>query len=79
MKTVTASEANRRFSELLGAIKKGDAFLVTSHGEPIATLAPVDEKSRADRLAARERLFARLARQSALNLPRWTRDELYED
>jgi prevent-host-death family protein len=78
-KKVTATDANRRFSELLGDIQRGETFVVTSHGEPVATLAPATDRSRADRLAARQRLFARLRRQPSLNLPRWTRDELYDD
>ena len=77
MKTVTASEANRRFSELLKEVRRGETILVTSHGEPVAELRP-PQTSIAKR-AAFERLMERLRSQPAMNLGPWTRDELYED
>lgn len=84
MKTVSATEANRSFAKLLGDVKKGETVVITSHGTPVAQLAPPgavveSEELRARRAAARERLMARLQSQPALNLGGWTRDELYED
>ena len=77
-KTVSAADANRRFSELLGRVKNGRSFVVTSHGTPVARLAPIGE---ADTLAAgaRRALLARLRREPVTEIGRWTRDELYED
>jgi prevent-host-death family protein len=77
-KAVSAADANRRFSELLRTVKKGRSIIVTSHGKPVAKIAPVVEDERfAER--ARSALFARLRRERVVNVGRWTRDELYED
>jgi prevent-host-death family protein len=77
-KTVSAAEANRRFSELLRTVKMGRSVVVTSHGKPVAKITPVagDEQAGA---GARVALFARLRAQRAVNAARWTRDELYDD
>lgn len=74
--TVSAAEANRSFSRLLRGVRAGRRYVVTSHGRPVAQVIPFEQP---DREAARAALFARLARQPALDLPRWTRDELYDD
>ena len=52
--------------------------MVTIHGKPVAKISPFDE-NKEFRVAAREILFARLWLQPAVKVPRWTRDELYED
>lgn len=77
MKTVTASEASGRFSELLDEVRKGETILVTSQGELVAELRPPETRNA--KRAAFERLMERLRSQPALNLGPWTRDELYED
>jgi prevent-host-death family protein len=81
-KTVSAADANRRFSDLLRGVRNGRTYLVTSHGHPVARLIPADRDERnAD--AARAALFQRLKSQRAVRgdkaRKRWTRDELYED
>jgi len=75
---VSAADANRRFSQLLRGVREGRSYVVTSHGKPVARLAPVE---RNDRVAERARttLLSRLEGQPVMNAPRWTRDELYED
>jgi prevent-host-death family protein len=77
-KPVSAADANRRFSELLRAVKKGRSVVVTSHGKPVAKISPVVEDNRVAE-GARSALFARLRREKAVNAGRWTRDELYDD
>jgi len=77
-KTVSAADANRRFSRLLQDVRRGRAFLVTSHGRPVATIAPANEHSGAN-LGARQALLTRLGRQPARKIGAWTREELYED
>ena len=79
MRTVTASEANRQFSELLKEVRKGETFLVTSHGEPVAELRPPSEKTDAEKQAGWRALLARLDTLEPMNLGGWTRDELYDD
>jgi prevent-host-death family protein len=81
-KAVSAAEANRKFSQLLQGVRLGRSYVVTSHGKPVAKISPVNENEwENDKVAAsaREALLARLRRQPAVKIDRWTRDELYED
>lgn len=77
-KTISATDANRKFSRLLQGVRQGRSYVVTSHGQPVAKLSPVSgtETSTAD---ARKSLLARLRKQPISRTGRWTRDELYED
>ncbi len=75
---ISASDANRRFSELLRTVKKGRSVVVTSHGKPVAKISPVADDERAAE-GARSALIARLRRERVVNAGRWTRDELYDD
>jgi antitoxin (DNA-binding transcriptional repressor) of toxin-antitoxin stability system len=74
---VSATDANRRFSELLRTVKKGRSVVVTSHGKPVAKSRPSPRTIAAE--GARSALFARLRRERVVNAGRWTRDELYDD
>ncbi len=77
-KTVSASDANRRFSELLRTVKKGGSVIVTSQGKPVAKIMPIAEDQRAAD-GARSALFARLRTEQAVKVGRCSRDELYND
>ncbi len=77
-KTVSAADANRRFSEVLRTVKKGRSVIVTSHGKPVARITPAVEDERAA-AGARAALFTRLRTERAVNVGRWRRDELYDD
>ncbi len=77
-KAISASDANRRFSELLRTVKKGRSVVVTSHGKPVAKISPVADDERAAE-GARSALIARLRKERVVNAGRWTRDELYDD
>lgn len=76
-KAISAADANRKFSELLRHVRGGQSFVVTSHGRPVARIAPVEEENL---LAAKARnaLFERLKREPVSRVGRWKRDELYE-
>ena len=77
-KSVSAAEANRRFSELLRTVKEGESVVVTSHGKPVAKLIPVTEDERAADQAHKV-LLARLRKQRPIDIGKWTREELYEE
>ena len=77
-KAFSAADANRRFSELLRTVKKGRSVIVTSHGKPVAKITPIADEERAAE-GGRAALFARLRTERAVNVGRWTRDELYDD
>jgi prevent-host-death family protein len=76
-KTVPAAEANRRFSRLLRDVRGGRTVLITSHGRPVASMAPVGGAA-AVASAARRALFDRLESEPMAKAGRWTRDDLYK-
>ncbi|HST11443.1 MAG TPA: type II toxin-antitoxin system prevent-host-death family antitoxin [Terriglobales bacterium] len=76
-KTISAAEANRKFSQVLREVGEGRSYVVTSHGRPVARIAPLQAGQRA-RTRARTSLFKRLRGEAALKIGRWKRDELYE-
>jgi prevent-host-death family protein len=80
-KSVSAADANRKFSELLRGVRKGRSYLVTSHGKPVAKLVPAAHDARVA-AGAHASLLARLKSQLAVKgakaRRRWTRDELYD-
>jgi prevent-host-death family protein len=77
-KVVSAAEANRRFSQLLRAVRDGDSYVVTSHGTPVAKIIPIRSND-AVRAAAHAALLEHLRSQTPVHAGRWTREELYED
>lgn len=78
-KAISAADANRKFSQLLREVKEGRSFVVTSHGRPVARIAPVESKEgRIGNLQAWKALMERLRNQPVTNIGHWTREELYE-
>jgi prevent-host-death family protein len=81
MARVTSTEANRRFSELLAKVRGGEPAEITVRGEVVAKLVPVKTTSRANELKKQkefEAFLERLKQRPVMNLPRATRDEIYE-
>ncbi|MGH9412469.1 MAG: type II toxin-antitoxin system Phd/YefM family antitoxin [Terriglobales bacterium] len=81
MATITATEANRKFSKLLREVRQGKTYVITSHGERIAELVPArlsSEAEKARRNKAWEELKKHLDAQPVMNLPHITRDEMHE-
>ena len=74
---VSAADANRDFSKLLRAVRDGDSFVITNHGKPVAKIIPFASDDRVAN-AAHAALIERLSAQPAINIGRWTRDELHE-
>jgi len=75
-KAISAADANRQFSRILREVKAGDTFTVTSHGEPVARIVPIDRADEAEREKAWQALLERWQSQPAQNLGSWTREEL---
>lgn len=75
---VSAADANRRFSELLRSVRKGKTIVVTSHGKAVARIIPMTDRSNTARVA-RAVLLERLRAQRAVDIGKWSRDELYQD
>lgn len=52
MRTISATEASRRFSDLLDAIEAGDTVTVTRGNRPIAEIRPASHRTGRDLRAA---------------------------
>jgi prevent-host-death family protein len=79
---VPATEANRRFSELLrGVREEGTTFTITSHGRAVAEVGPpeeIDEERERKRAQAWAAIKKRYASTKGIKIEPWTREELYE-
>jgi prevent-host-death family protein len=75
-KAISAADANRKFSRLLRDVKQGQSYVVTSHGRPVARIAPINGGQTTS--SARASLMARLKSQKATDIGRWNRDDLYD-
>ncbi len=79
-RSISATEANREFSRVLSEVSGGATYVVTSHGKPVARIAPVtpsalDEDARKRRLIA---FLDEMAKTPPQNLGPITRDDGYE-
>lgn len=54
MRTMTATEASRRFSDLLDAIERGETVTITRGNHPVAEIGPAHRRTGADLRAALE-------------------------
>lgn len=48
MDRVQATEAKTRFAELLRRVERGEAVVITRHGQAVARMTPVQEAERED-------------------------------
>ena len=78
MKTVTAAEANRRFSAVLREVSQGQEMTIVSRGKPVATIGPVKTDS-IERRISKKNLISRLKERDISGSRVWTRNELYDD
>ena len=58
--TIGAYEAKTKFSELIARAEKGETFVVTRNGRPVARIAPMIAFDRERARRAGERILARL-------------------
>lgn len=78
-KAISAADANRNFSQVLRDVREGRSYVVTSHGRPVARIAPIQGKGAGGAASsARNSLFNRLRREPVVKIGRWKRDELYD-
>lgn len=57
-RTIQASEAKTKLLQLLDAVERGEAFVITRHGRPISRLCPEADRRQADIKAAIEEMQA---------------------
>jgi prevent-host-death family protein len=81
-RTYSAAEANRNFSKILREVAAGERVIVTSRGKPVAEIGPSTENHDTEAGQEKQRDFERfldeLRARPVMNLPRATRDEMYE-
>ena len=77
--SITAREANERFSELLAKVEtEGRGFVVTKRGRPVARIVPVEPEKRKltpEQEAALQRI---MTTGWPLGIGKFSRDELYD-
>ncbi len=56
MRTMTATEASRNFSELLDAVERGETVTITRGHHAVAEITPARRRTGADLRAALERI-----------------------
>lgn len=78
MKTITAANANRGFSNLLREVRKGEEITILSRGRPVAEIRSVHSQT-SQKKAMKNLLLSRLKAQNMTGSRNWTRDELYND
>jgi prevent-host-death family protein len=72
--TITASQANQGFSNLLRQVQQGEDFIVMSRGRAVARIVPYQDEKPSDGILA---LLKELELLPERTLPNWTRDDLY--
>jgi prevent-host-death family protein len=80
MRTVSLMTANQEFSKLVREVERGEGFLITRRGRPVAKLVPHSTDKDADPAwaAAHRRMMARLEEGASLGGLRIERAALYE-
>ncbi len=78
MKTITAANANRGFSNLLREVSKGGEIIILSRGTPVAKITSVNSEA-LQKNTMKTLLLSRLKAQEVTGSRNWTRDELYDD
>lgn len=81
MSRITATDANRSFSQLLAQVRAGETAEITVRGEVVARLEPVTKRPRKTATERKrwDEFIDRLKKRPVLGVPRGTRDELYDD
>lgn len=78
MANVTSTQANRSFSKLLADALDGKTTEITVRGKVVAKLVPFSEGEARRDEAFRQHL-EELRNRPAMNWPKISRDQLYED
>ena len=80
MRTVSLMTANQEFSKLMREVERGEGFLITRRGRPVAKLVPhiADKGADPEWAAAHGRMMARLGEGVPLDGLRIDRAALYD-
>ena len=66
--TIPLAEAKNKLSELIERVTRGEEFTITRHDQPVARLAPVQRKTKAD-IFQKISEFQKLREKNILNPP----------
>jgi prevent-host-death family protein len=72
--TISATEANQRFSALLRRVQQGEDFIVMSRGRAVARVVPYEPDPKPNDVTD---LLDRLEKLPPKVLAHWSRDDLY--
>lgn len=80
MRTVSLMKANQEFSKLVKEVERGESFLITRRGRPVARLVPHtgDKATDPGWAMARKRMMARLDEGASLGGLRVEREDIYD-
>jgi prevent-host-death family protein len=77
---ISLREANQSSSRYVAAVERGEEFVITRRGRPVAKLIPVDRERTmtGEESAALARTLERMRRGYSLGGGRFSREDLYE-
>jgi len=80
MRTVSLMKANQEFSKLIKDVERGEGFLITRRGRPVAKLLPhtADKATDPGWAMAYKRMMARLDEGASLGGLRVEREDIYD-
>lgn len=80
MRTVSLKTANQEFSRLVKEVERGEDFLITRRGRPVARLVPHTADKAVDAVwtSAYQRMMARLDEGASLGGLKVKREDIYD-
>lgn len=80
MRTVSLKTANQEFSRLVKEVERGEDFLITRRGRPVARLVPHTADKAGDTVwtSAYQRMMARLDEGASLGGLKVKREDIYD-
>jgi prevent-host-death family protein len=78
---VSTAEVKQNLTAILHDVEEGESFVITSEGQDVARISPVEQFDVNSEKAkqARKELFEHLRQVKPIDIGPWTRAELYED
>jgi len=77
---ISLRQANQNFSRYIEEVERGQEFIVTRRGRPVAVIAPAPRRGgRRLSLAQKSALERFFAVARPLGIRKWRREEIYED
>ncbi len=80
MRTVSLKTANQEFAKLIKEVERGEGFMITRRGRPVARLLPhtADKMADPDWSAAYRRMMERLDEGASLGGLKVKREDIYD-